>query len=159
MDIRVGSGFNARVLVDGQALVVGGVTIPFARGLESDVVLHAIGDALLGALALGDLAAHFPGDDPRWKGTDSRARLRHALALVQGKGYGVVNIDATVIGSTSLLAPFVGRMRDSIAFDLGCDTERVSVKAGTGHLTSMPGEEGMAAMASVLVARFPTSQN
>ena len=159
MDLRVGTGFNARVLVDGRALIVGGVTIPFARGLDADVLMHAIGDALLGALALGDLAAHFADDDPGWKGTDDRARLRHLVALVQGRGYGVVNIDATVLGSASLLAPFVGRMRDSIAIDLGCDTERVSVKAGTGQLAMMAGGEGMAAMASVLVARFPTSQN
>lgn len=159
MDIRVGTGFNARALVDGRALVVGGVTIPFARGLDGDVLLDAIGDALLGALALGDLAAHFPDDDPRWKGADRRARLRHVLALVQGKGFGVVNIDASVIGSASSIAPFVGRMRESIAIDLGCDTERVSVKESTGPPASMAGGEGMAAMASVLVARFPMSQN
>jgi 2-C-methyl-D-erythritol 2,4-cyclodiphosphate synthase len=164
VNFRIGNGFDAHALVEGRPLVLGGVTIPFARGLaghsDADVLLHAIADALLGALALGDLGAHFPDTDPRWKGADSRALLRHVLTLVQGKGYSVANVDATVIAQAPRLAPFVGRMRASIAADLGCDPDRISVKATTTeHLGFTGRQEGIAALASVLVAAVETGQN
>lgn len=164
MSFRIGSGFDAHALVDGRPLVLGGVTIPFARGLaghsDADVLLHAIADALLGALALGDLGAHFPDTDAKWKGADSRALLRQVLTLVQAKGYGVVNVDATVIAQAPRLAPFVGRMRACIAADLGCGQEAVSVKATTTeHLGFTGREEGIAAFATVLVTKIEAGQN
>ena len=164
MNVRIGNGFDVHAFANDRPLVLGGVTIPFPRGLaghsDADVLLHAIADALLGALALGDLGAHFPDTDPRWKGADSRALLRHVLTLVQGKGYAVVNVDATVIAQAPRLAPFVGRMRESIAADLACDLDRVSVKATTTeHLGFIGREEGIAAFANVLVATVETGQN
>jgi len=164
VNVRIGNGFDVHAFANDRPLVLGGVTIPFPRGLaghsDADVLLHAIADALLGALALGDLGAHFPDTDPRWKGADSRALLRHVLTLVQGKGYAVVNVDATVIAQAPRLAPFVGRMRESIAADLACDLDRVSVKATTTeHLGFIGREEGIAAFANVLVATVETGQN
>jgi 2-C-methyl-D-erythritol 2,4-cyclodiphosphate synthase len=164
VNVRIGNGFDAHAFANDRALVLGGVTIPFPRGLaghsDADVLLHAIADALLGALALGDLGAHFPDSEPRWRGADSRALLRHVLTLVQGKGYSVVNVDATVIAQAPRLAPFVGRMRESIAADLACGLERVSVKATTtDHLGFTGRQEGIAAFATALVARVEAGQN
>ncbi|MEO8755061.1 MAG: 2-C-methyl-D-erythritol 2,4-cyclodiphosphate synthase, partial [Casimicrobiaceae bacterium] len=119
-----------------------------------DVLLHAIVDALLGALALGDLGAHFPDTDPRWKGADSRVLLRHVAALVAGRGWDVGNVDATVIAQAPRLAPFVPAMRANVAGDLGCDPERISIKATTTERLGFTGrEEGIAAEALVLVVR------
>jgi 2-C-methyl-D-erythritol 2,4-cyclodiphosphate synthase len=164
VNVRIGNGFDVHAFASGRPLVLGGVTIPHSRGLaghsDADVLLHAIADALLGSLALGDLGMHFPDTDPRWKGADSRALLRHVLTLVQGKGYAVANVDATVVAQAPRLAPFVGRMRDSIAADLGCEVDRVSVKATTTeHLGFTGREEGIAAIATVLVARVEAGQN
>src|SRR3954451_2301360 len=119
MRTRIGQGFDVHALVPGRRLVLGGVHIPYERGLEghsdADVLLHAICDALLGALALGDLGTHFPDSDPRWKGADSRALLRQVVSLVQARGYGVGNVDATVIAQAPKLAPFIAAMRENIA--------------------------------------------
>ena len=154
--MRIGIGYDVHALADGRPLVIGGVTVPHARGLDghsdADVLLHAICDALLGALALGDLGAHFPDSDPRWKGADSRALLRHVMTLVRARGYGVGNVDATVIAQAPKLAPFVAAMRDNVAADLGCDPSCVSVKATTTERLGFAGrEEGIAAEAVVLV--------
>lgn len=164
MSFRIGTGFDVHALVAGRPLIVGGVTIPFDRGLaghsDADVLLHAIADALLGALALGDLGAHFPDTDVRWKGANSRDLLRHVVSLVRARGYVVANVDATVIAQVPRLAPFIGPMRASIAEDLGCDVDLVSVKATTTeHLGFTGREEGIAAMASVLVQRLDAGQN
>jgi 2-C-methyl-D-erythritol 2,4-cyclodiphosphate synthase len=161
---RIGNGFDAHALIDGRPLVLGGVTIPAARGLaghsDADVLLHAIADAMLGALALGDLGAHFPDTDSRWKDADSRVLLRHVLTLVQQRGYVIGNIDATVIAQAPKLAPFVGRMRETIAADLACEPDRISVKATTTERLGFAGrEEGIAAMASVLLVALPVGQN
>lgn len=163
MKVRIGNGFDAHALVEGRKLVLGGVAIPSSRGLaghsDADVLIHAIADALLGALALGDLGSHFPDSDARWKDADSRVLLRHVLTLVQQRGYGVGNVDATVIAQSPRLSPFIGRMRASIADDLACDVDRISVKATTTEELGFTGrEEGIAAMASVLVIALEAGQ-
>lgn len=154
--MRIGTGFDVHALVQGRDLILGGVTIPHPRGLaghsDGDVLLHAIADALLGALALGDLGAHFPDSDARWKGADSRALLRHVASLVAGMSWDIGNVDATVIAQAPKLAPFVAAMRTNIAADLGCDPARVSVKATTTDRLGFTGrEEGIAAQAVVLL--------
>ena len=159
MTLRIGNGFDAHAFAAGRPLVLGGVTIPFDRGLaghsDADVLLHAIADAMLGALALGDLGAHFPESDPTWKGADSRRILRQAAALVTSAGYRMINIDATVIAQAPRLAPYVAAMRANIAADLGCELSAVGVKATTtDHLGFTGREEGIAASAIVLVAAF-----
>ena len=160
--IRIGTGFDVHALVAGRPLILGGVTIPCERGLEghsdADVLVHAIGDAILGALALGDLGKHFPDTDPRWKGADSRALLRHIVELMQGRGYRIGNVDATVIAQAPKLAPHVAAMRANLAADLRCAIEDVSVKATTTERLGFTGRgEGIATMASVLVVRLPES--
>jgi 2-C-methyl-D-erythritol 2,4-cyclodiphosphate synthase len=154
--IRIGTGFDVHALVAGRKLVIGGVTIPHDRGLDghsdADVLLHAIGDAILGALALGDLGKHFPDTDPRWKGADSRALLRHIAGLMRERGFAVGNVDATVIAQAPKLAPHVAAMRANLAADLGCGPDDVSVKATTTEHLGFPGRgEGISAMASVLL--------
>jgi 2-C-methyl-D-erythritol 2,4-cyclodiphosphate synthase len=156
MTIRIGSGVDVHVLVAGRRLVIGGVTIPFDRGLDghsdADVLLHAVADAMLGALALGDLGAHFPDTDARWKDADSRVLLRHVVALSAERGFHAGNVDATLIAQVPRLAPHVPAMRRNLAADLGCDLDRVSVKATTTeHLGFVGREEGIAAIASVLM--------
>jgi 2-C-methyl-D-erythritol 2,4-cyclodiphosphate synthase len=156
--MHIGTGFDVHALVPGRALILGGVTIPHPRGLaghsDADVLLHAIADALLGALALGDLGVHFPDSDARWKGADSRALLRHVASLVAGLGWDIGNVDATVIAQAPRLAPFVAAMRANIAADLGCDPARVSVKATTTERLGFTGrEEGIAAQAVVLLTQ------
>jgi len=158
--IRVGNGFDVHAMVAGRRLVLGGVTIPYDRGLEghsdADVLIHAIGDAILGALALGDLGKHFPDTDPRWKGADSRALLRHIVGLMNDRGYRIGNVDATVIAQAPKLAPHIAAMRANLAADLRCAVEDVSVKATTTEHLGFTGRgEGMATMASVLVVRLP----
>jgi len=154
--MRIGSGYDVHALVAGRPLILGGVTIPHPRGLEghsdADVLLHAIADALLGALALGDLGAHFPDSDPRWKGADSRVLLREVAAKVHAMGWEVGNVDATVIAQAPKVAPFVDAMRANVAADLGCDPARVSVKATTTERLGFAGrEEGIAAEAVALL--------
>ena len=156
MNIRIGNGFDVHALVAGRALILGGVTIPHARGLaghsDADVLLHAIADAILGALALGDIGRHFPDTDVRWRGADSRALLRHVFALAFDAGWEIGNVDATVIAQAPKIAPHVGAMRANLAQDLQCDEARVSVKATTTeHLGFAGREEGIAAWASVLL--------
>lgn len=158
MAMRIGTGFDVHALVDGRPLILGGVTIAHPRGLaghsDADVLLHAIADALLGALALGDLGAHFPDSDPRWKDADSRALLRHVASLVAGLGWDIGNVDATVIAQAPKLAPFVAAMRANVAADLGCAPARVSIKATTTERLGFTGrEEGIAAEAVVLVTQ------
>jgi len=162
--IRVGTGFDVHALVAGRRLVIGGVHVPYERGLDghsdADVLLHAIGDAILGALALGDLGAHFPDSDPRWKNADSRALLRHIAGLMGERGFSIGNVDATVIAQAPRLAPHVAAMRANVASDLGCTPDDVGIKATTTEHLGFAGRgEGIAAMASVLLVapdRAPT---
>jgi len=156
MTMRIGNGFDVHALVAGRPLILGGVTIPHPRGLaghsDADVLLHAIADAILGALALGDIGKHFPDTDPRWRGADSRALLRHVFALAFDAGWEVGNVDATVIAQAPRIAPHVAAMRTNLAGDLGCDETRISVKATTTeHLGFLGREEGIAALATVLL--------
>lgn len=155
--IRIGHGFDVHQLVEGRKCIIGGVDIPHDKGLkghsDADVLLHAICDALLGALAMGDIGKHFPDTDPRFKGIDSRELLRHVARLVQDKGYGVVNVDATVIAEAPRLAKHIGAMCANIAADLGIATDCVNVKATTSEKLGFTGRgEGIAAEAVCLVS-------
>jgi len=156
MTMRIGNGAHVHALVSGRPLILSGVTIPHSRGLaghsDADVLLHAIADAILGALALGDIGKHFPDTDPRWRGADSRALLRHVFALAFDAGWEIGNVDATVIAQAPRIAPYVAAMRTNLAGDLGCDETRISVKATTTeHLGFTGREEGIAALATVLL--------
>jgi 2-C-methyl-D-erythritol 2,4-cyclodiphosphate synthase len=158
VNLRIGNGFDVHALVAGRKLILGGVTIPWDRGLEghsdADVLLHAVCDAILGALARGDLGAHFPDTDAKWKGADSRMLLRHVASLTSGAGWKIGNLDATVIAQAPKLAPHVAAMRANLAADLGCALDDVSVKATTTEHLGFTGRgEGIAAFATVLLAR------
>jgi 2-C-methyl-D-erythritol 2,4-cyclodiphosphate synthase len=158
MNVRIGQGFDVHALVAGRRLVLGGVTIPHDRGLEghsdADVLLHAIADALLGALALGDLGVHFPDTEARWRNADSRVLLRAVMDKARAAGYEVGNVDATVVAQAPRVAPHVEAMRNNIAADLACDIQSVSVKATTTERLGFTGRgEGIAAIAVVLLTR------
>jgi 2-C-methyl-D-erythritol 2,4-cyclodiphosphate synthase len=155
--IRIGTGLDVHALIAARPLIIGGVAIPFDRGLDghsdADVLLHAIADALLGAMALGDIGHHFPDSDPKWKGADSRALLRYVVGLVGDRGYAVSSVDTTLIAQAPRLAPFIEAMRGNIARDLRCEIDCVSVKATTtDHLGFAGRGEGIAAQAVVLLA-------
>lgn len=158
MSLRIGQGFDVHAFGEGDHVVLGGVVIPHHRGLaahsDGDVLLHALADALLGAIAAGDIGQHFPDTDPRWRGADSRSLLRHVMSLVTDAGYRVVNVDTTVIAQRPKLAPHIGAMRGTIATDVELPEQSVNVKATTTERLGFPGrEEGIAAMAIVLVER------
>lgn len=156
MNIRIGHGFDVHPLVDGRKCIIGGVDIPHDKGLDghsdADVLLHAICDALLGAAALGDIGKHFPNTDPRFKGVDSRALLRHVVDLLRSKGYTVVNVDATVIAEAPKLAPHIVAMCANIAADIDIPFDCVNVKATTSERLGFTGRgEGIAAEAVCLI--------
>ena len=153
---RIGQGFDVHALVPGRPLIIGGVTIPYSRGLlghsDADVLLHAITDAILGAAALGDIGRHFPDTDPAHAGADSRVLLRAAMAAVRGAGYRVGNIDATVIARAPKLLPHVPAMVANIAADLGIEPDCVNIKGKTTEKLGFTGRgEGMAAQAIALL--------
>ena len=155
-DFRIGTGFDVHAFGDGDHVVLAGVRIAHERGLlahsDGDVVIHALCDAMLGALALGDLGRHFPDTDPKWKGADSRRILREVATMMQTQQYVVANIDATILAQAPKLAPYVAAMRANVAADVGCDPAQVSVKATTTERLGFVGrEEGIAALASVLL--------
>ncbi|MHB0985188.1 MAG: 2-C-methyl-D-erythritol 2,4-cyclodiphosphate synthase [Sulfuricella sp.] len=157
--MRVGQGFDVHQLVEGRKLIVGGVDIPYERGLfghsDADVLLHAICDALLGAAGLGDIGRHFPDSDPRYKGIDSRHLLREVMQLLKDKGYGVVNLDATIIAQMPKMAPYTAQMVANIAADLEVAADCVNVKATTTEKLGFAGRgEGIAAQAACLIARI-----
>jgi 2-C-methyl-D-erythritol 2,4-cyclodiphosphate synthase len=156
LQMRIGNGFDAHALVAGRGLVLGGVTIPYERGLEghsdADVLLHAICDAILGALGAGDIGAHFPDTDAAYKDADSRALLRRVWQRAIAAGFVIGNIDATVIAQAPRLAPHVAQMVANIAADCDARAEQVNVKATTTEHLGFTGRgEGIAAMASVLL--------
>lgn len=153
---RIGQGYDCHALVPDRELIIGGVTIPHKTGLmghsDADVLLHAITDALIGAVALGDIGGHFPDTDARFKGADSRVLLRAAADLVRSSGYAVGNVDATIIAQAPKMAPHIPKMREYIAADLGLSIEQVNIKAKTNEKLGYLGrEEGIAAEAVVLV--------
>ena len=153
---RIGHGFDAHQLAEGYELVLGGVHVPYARGLaghsDGDVLLHALASALLGALGLGDLGAHFPSSDPRWKGAASAEFVKHALGLAQARGYTLGNLDATLIAERPRLAPHQPAMRTQIAELLGASEADVNVKVtSTDGLGAIGRGEGIAAQVVVLL--------
>jgi len=154
--MRIGSGFDVHAFTDGDHVMLGGVRIGNDRGVaahsDGDVLLHALCDALLGALALGDIGTHFPPTDERWRGADSRVFLRHCAALVKGQGWRVGNADLTVICERPKVGPHAQAIRESIAAELGVEFEQVSVKATTTERLGFTGRgEGIAAQAVVLL--------
>lgn len=156
--MRIGQGFDVHALVPGRKLIIGGVDIPFARGLlghsDADVLLHAVTDALLGAAGLGDIGRHFPDSDPRFKDADSRQLLRETARLIERAGYRVVNVDATVIARAPRMAPHVAAMAANIAADLGIEAGCVNIKAKTTESLGFTGRgEGIAAQAIALIER------
>jgi len=156
MNIRVGQGFDVHAFSEGRKLILGGVSIDAPKGLlghsDADVLLHAITDAVLGAVALGDIGCLFPDTDHAFKDADSRVLLRAAMGKVWQAGWRVGNIDCTVIAQTPKIAPYVPQMRANIAADLNVAPEAVSIKGKTTERLGFTGrEEGMAAMAVVLM--------
>lgn len=154
--LRIGQGFDVHALVAGRRLVIGGVEIPFERGLEghsdADVLIHAVIDALLGAAALGDIGRHFPDSDERHRGADSRALLREVGAKLAQARLRICNVDATIIAQAPRLAPYIDTMIANLAADLGLAREGVNVKATTTEQLGFIGRgEGIAAMAVALV--------
>ena len=160
--MRIGHGYDVHRVTEGRKMIIGGVEIPYEKGLlghsDADVLLHAVTDALLGAAALGDIGRHFPDTDPRYKGIDSRIRIRHAVKLLAELGYRAENVDATVIAQKPKLAPYIDRMKENIAAELGVDPDRVNVKATTEERLGFTGrEEGIAAHAVCLIEKADNS--
>lgn len=158
--MRVGQGFDVHAFGPGDHVTLGGVRIPHTRGLiahsDGDVAVHALCDALLGSLALGDIGKHFPDSDPRWKGADSLQLLAHCMALVRERGHALGNADITVICEKPKLAPHIEAMRSRIASAMQCDVDAISVKATTTEKLGFAGRgEGIAAMAVVLLQGSP----
>ncbi len=156
MEFRVGQGFDVHRFGAGDHVVLGGVRIPHERGLEAhsdgDVVIHALCDAVLGAAGLGDIGRHFPDDDPRWRGADSRTFLRAVAAMAREAGLAVINADVTVVAQAPRLAPHVEAMGANLAADLGIAPARVNVKATTTEGLGFTGRgEGIAALAVALL--------
>ena len=156
--MRIGLGFDVHALVKGRKLVVGGVTIPFDKGLEghsdADVLIHAVCDALLGAAALGDIGRHFPDSDPKYKDADSRMLLREVANKLLQAEWAVVNVDATLIAQAPKMAAHIPAMVANIAADLGIDSGQVNVKAKTAERLGAIGRgEGIAAEAIALLVR------
>ena len=157
--LRVGHGYDVHRLVAGRALILGGVTVPFDRGLlghsDADVLTHAVMDALLGAAALGDIGKLFPDSDAAYAGADSIALLERVTALLREHGWQVGNVDATVVAQTPKLAPYIPEMRQRLAEAMGLDVDCVSVKATTEERLGFTGSgEGMAAHAVALIERL-----
>lgn len=155
---RIGSGFDVHRLVEGRRCIICGVDIPAERGLlghsDADVALHALTDALLGAVALGDIGRHFPDTDPKWEGADSRRLLRAVVDMLRQRGYMAVNVDITIMAQAPKMAPHIEAMRANVAADLGVDIDCVSVKATTTERLGFTGRgEGIAAQAVALIAK------
>jgi 2-C-methyl-D-erythritol 2,4-cyclodiphosphate synthase len=154
--MRIGHGYDVHRLVEGRKLILGGVEIPFDKGLlghsDADVLLHAISDALLGAAALGDIGKHFPPSDDAFKDADSRMLLREVVKLLRKNGYKAINIDATILAENPKMRPFIDEMRKNIAEDLKLDISLVSVKATTEEGLGFTGSgEGISAHAVCLI--------
>jgi 2-C-methyl-D-erythritol 2,4-cyclodiphosphate synthase len=156
--MRIGQGFDVHAFGEGDHVILGGVRVPHRRGVvahsDGDVVIHALCDAIFGALALGDIGQHFPPTDERWRDADSRQFLRHAVMLMAQHGYALGNADITVIGEAPKVGPHVLAMRENLAADLDSEIGRISVKATTTEKLGFCGRgEGIAAQACVLLER------
>lgn len=157
--IRIGQGFDVHQLVEGRQLIIGGVTIPYDKGLlghsDADVLLHAICDALIGAAALGDIGRHFSDSDPRYKNIDSRVLLRNVHSLLESNEYKIINIDATIIAQAPKMAPHIPAMISNIAQDLNIHISNINIKAKTAErLGAIGRQEGIVAEAVCLIERM-----
>ena len=157
-EYRIGQGYDVHRLTEGRKLILGGVEIPWEKGLlghsDADVLTHAVMDALLGAAALGDIGRHFPDSDPRYEGADSLAMLREVVRLLAGDGWEIVNIDSTIVAQRPKLASRIPEMRRKIADAAGIDISRVNVKATTEEKLGFTGrEEGISAQAIALIRK------
>jgi 2-C-methyl-D-erythritol 4-phosphate cytidylyltransferase/2-C-methyl-D-erythritol 2,4-cyclodiphosphate synthase len=157
--LRIGNGYDLHTLVVGRPLILGGVTIPFEKGLhghsDADAVCHAVTDAILGAAAAGDIGRHFPDTDVAWKDANSIDLLRHAAGIVRNAGFDVVNVDVTVVAQRPKLAPHVDQMRGNLARALGCDVSQISVKGKTNEgVDSIGAGESIAVHAVALLTRL-----
>lgn len=158
MNIRIGQGYDVHQLVEGRPLILGGVHIPFDKGLlghsDADALLHAITDAILGAAALGDIGSHFPDTAAEFKDADSRVLLRQAYASVRKLGWKIINIDSTIIAQQPKLAPHIAAMRANIAADLNLAIDCVNIKGKTNEKLGYLGrQEGIEAQAAVLLVK------
>ena len=156
--MRIGHGYDVHRLVAERKLILGGVDIPYSKGLlghsDADVLLHAISDAILGAIGEGDIGKHFPDTDPAYKGASSIKLLRHVFLLADDKGYRIGNVDATIVAQRPKLAPYIQQMRENIAETLDCDPDLVNVKATTTEELGFAGRgEGIATYAVALLVQ------
>ena len=154
--MKIGHGYDVHKLVEGRKLILGGVEIAHTKGLlghsDADVLLHAICDAIIGALGLGDIGQHFPDTDAQYSGADSRVLLRHVVQLMQNKGFEIVNLDSTIIAQAPKLASHLPAMKNNIAADLGCEIDEINIKATTTEKLGFAGrQEGIEAHAVVLI--------
>lgn len=157
MKLRAGIGYDVHKLTYGRKLILGGVDIPFEKGLlghsDADVLLHAISDALLGAASLGDIGRHFPDNDPSYKDIDSMILLKKVARLLNDKGYEISNIDATVVCQRPKLAPYIDQMRSNISEALGLDADDINIKATTTEAMGFEGRgEGISSHAVCLIS-------
>lgn len=155
---RIGHGYDVHRLIEGRKLIIGGVDIPYDKGLlghsDADVLVHAIMDSMLGALALGDIGKHFPDNAPEYSGADSIKLLEHVNSIISKKGYKIGNIDSTVICQAPKLAGHIQAMRQNIAFACSCDISQISVKATTEEKLGFTGNgEGIAAHAVCILEK------
>lgn len=158
-DMRIGHGYDVHRLAEGRRLILGGVDIPWEKGLlghsDADVLTHAVMDALLGAAGLGDIGQHFPDTDPAYAGADSLKLLEHVAELLRERGFAVGNVDATILAQRPKLAPHIPRMRDNLARVMGIDPGRVNVKATTEEGLGFTGSgEGIAAHGVALIEKL-----
>ena len=158
MQYRIGNGIDIHQLEEGIPLIIGGISIPFKNGSkghsDGDVLFHAIVDAILGSLSLGDIGKYFPSDNSKWKNAESRVFLEYVFKLINEKGYSVENIDATIILQEPIINPYILQMREKIASILSADLDQISVKATTTDKLGFIGKgEGIAATASVLIKK------
>ena len=156
--MRVGLGYDVHKLVEGRDLILGGVKIPYEKGLlghsDADVLLHAIMDALLGAAALGDIGKHFPDTDPKYKGANSLDLLAHIYEMMNEMGYQIGNVDATILAERPKMAPHIMAMRKNIAAVLHCDMEDISIKATRGEKLGFVGnEEGIVSLSVCILEK------
>jgi 2-C-methyl-D-erythritol 2,4-cyclodiphosphate synthase len=154
--MRIGQGYDVHKLVEGRDLIICGVKIPYEKGLlghsDADVALHALSDALLGAAALGDIGRHFPDTDDKYKGADSRVLLREVVKLINDKGFGIENVDITIVAQRPKMLPYIEEMRKNVAVDLNIGIDAVNIKATTTEKLGFEGRgEGISAMAVCLL--------
>ena len=157
-DIRIGNGYDVHRLVEGRKLILGGVDVPHSMGLDghsdADALVHALCDALLGALGAGDIGAYFPDTDPKWEGISSLLLLEEVMRMVREKGFEVANTDSVIVAQKPRLAPYLKEMKKNIASALGVETDRLNIKATTTEKLGFAGrEEGIAAYAVALLIK------